>query len=156
MNTSLMIGLIESGKDGLRRTFEAVPDDRLNWKPLDNGRSAFDLFGEAAQIGGFVARVVASRGEEKPSPELFARLREERANWTREQALEELETQFANLRDELAQISEEELALPVTMPMARGMTMPLAGWAMMAYRTYTSRFAQINYIQTLYGDFESH
>jgi len=26
----------------------------------------------------------------------------------------------------------------------------------MTYRTFISRMAQINYIQTLYGDFESH
>jgi hypothetical protein len=42
------------------------------------------------------------------------------------------------------------------MTMHGEVAMPLSAWIMLAYRTFVSRFAQINYIQTLYGDFGFH
>jgi hypothetical protein len=67
-----------------------------------------------------------------------------------------MEAYFELFKSAVNSLSVEELDAPVTMPFGGGMTLPLAGWIMMAYRTYMSRFAQINYIQTLYGDFEPH
>ena len=51
---------------------------------------------------------------------------------------------------------EEKLDEPVTLPIGGGMTLPQGAWILMAYRSAAARTAQINYIQTLYGDFESH
>ena len=156
MNKPMMLELITNGKDGLVGTFSAVPDDKLGWKPLDNGRAALDLFGEAAQTTKMIAEMAASRGESKPSREIFGQMKTERATWTKQNALDAMETNFAALSAAIDSLSDEELAQPVTLAMGGGMTLPLAGWIMMSYRTYISRFAQINYIQTLYGDMDSH
>ena len=156
MNKQLAIQILERSKSGLADTFAAVPDDKATWKPLDNGRSALDLFSDAAQIAGAVAKVVESRGEFKFSRELIMSLAPERQGWTREHAVEVLDSNFGALKAALESCSDEELSAAVTMPLRGGVTMPLLGWAMLANRTYISRFAQINYIQTLYGDFEFH
>jgi hypothetical protein len=156
MNKDLILTLLQQGRANITNTYSAVPEDKLTWRPLDNGRSALDLFGEAGQTCAMIARLVESRGEDKPTRESFQAMREERANWTHEQALAAMESGADALFAVLNNVTDEELAQPVTMTIGGGMTMPLAGWAMMAYRTFISRFAQINYIQTLYGDFDSH
>jgi hypothetical protein len=156
MNNQFLIATIRNAHDGFLRTVQAVPDDKMSWKPLDNGRPVLDLLGETAQVTGMVAELALTRGEIKPSYEKFAKLKEERKNWTREDGMAALEENSQKLYATIGDLSEEELAQPVTMEIGGGMTMPLAGWIMMAYRTFISRFAQINYIQTLYGDFDSH
>ena len=156
MTKDLILNLLQNGQDGLTRTFNAVPDDKLYWKPLDAGRCALDAFGEAAQTCGMVAGLVGSKGAQKPSREMFAKMADERAVWSKADALEAMNTNAAALYQALETLSEAELAMPVTLAMGGGMTMPLGAWVMMAYRSLISRFAQINYIQTLYGDTESH
>ena len=156
MNKEIMIGLIENGRDSVARTAQAVPEDKLHWKPLDNGRAVLDLLGDAAQVPGMVAKMLASHGEFKPSPEMFKQLAQERAAWTREDALGHLQANTQQLVELIRAMPDEQLAQPLHLPMGGGMTMPLGGWIMMTYRTFCSRMGQINYIQTLYGDFESH
>ncbi len=156
MTKDLILNLLQNGEQSLIRTFNAVPDDKLNWAPLDAGRTALDAFSEAAQTCQMVTQLVETKGETKPSPQMFAQMKAERANWTKDDAVAAMNTGSAALYTAIGYLSEEELAMPVTMPMGGGTTMPLGAWIMMAYRAFISRFAQINYIQTLYGDSESH
>ena len=156
MNKDTILTLLQHAQSGLQTTFEAVPDDKLLWKPLENGRTVLDLFSEAAQTTGMAARLIQSRGEEKPSRELFGQMKQERAAWTKETALREMEIHAAALLAAIEGCTEEELARSVSLPLGGGITMALGGWTMLAYRSFISRFAQINYIQTLYGDFDPH
>ena len=156
MTKELISMLCQQGKDGLERTFAAVPDDKVSWKPAEGANSALDLFSEAAQTFAMVAGLVESKGEAKPNREMFAQFRAERANWTRQDALTHIETNYSRFKAALEPLTDEQLATPITMPMGGGITAPMALWIMMAYRSSISRFAQINYIQTLYGDLESH
>ncbi len=158
MNKQLILSTIAGGKDGLARTFSAVPDDKLGWKPLDNGRSALDLAGEAAQTPQLLIHVIELQpgADMPPIGEMFGQMRAQRQSWGKAEVLQHLEANHAALAAAIEKLSEEDLARSVTLPMGGGMTMPIAGWMMMAYRTYISRFAQINYIQTLYGDMDSH
>ena len=160
MIKQLIIGTIESGKTQLLNTFNAVPDDKLGWKPLDNGRSALDLAGDAAQVPLLAIQLLqlAPDATVPPMREAFAKMSAERVNWTKADVIEHLEANCTALTTVIKSLSDEDLARPLSIPMGPEftMTLPLAGWAMMAYRSYISRFAQINYIQTLYGDFEGH
>jgi hypothetical protein len=156
MIKQFLIGTIQSGHDEFLRTFSAVPDDQLSWKPLDNGKSALELLFSTAQVMKMVQQLVESKGEIKPSRETFQRMAEVSAGWSKQDALGHLETNHSGLIAALESVDESELGKPITMDLGGGMTMPLAAWTMMAYRTYISRFGQINYIQTLYGDFEPH
>ncbi len=157
MIKDLILTLLKNGHSELINTFAAVPDDKIGWRPLDNGRSALDLFAETAQMGDVGRRIIESRGQFRVTRELLDTLRAERASWSREEALTAMETNHAGAIAAVEACSDEELAQPVTIPMMGGdITMPLASWALMGYRQYISRFAQINYIQTLYGDTDSH
>ncbi len=156
MTKELISMLCQQGKDSLERTFAAVPDDKISWKPAEGANSALDLFGETAQTFRMIAGLIESKGEAKPSREMFAQFRAERASWTRQDALTHMETEFSRFKAGLESLTEDDLNIPVTLAMGGGMTAPMAMWIMMAYRSTISRFAQINYIQTLYGDLESH
>lgn len=157
MNNQILIGLIRHAHAGLTRTVSAIPDDKMTWKPLDNGRTVLDLLGDAAQTAGLTAQMAQTRGEVKPSYEMFQQLKAERENWTREDAMRALEDNAQKLYAAIEQLSNEELGKMVTAEVGGGLTFPLSAWMMMmAYRTFISRFAQINYIQSLYGDFERH
>jgi hypothetical protein len=58
MSKQLIITLIQAGLADLERTVRAVPDDKLSWKPLDNGRTVLDLLGETAQTPVLVIRLL--------------------------------------------------------------------------------------------------
>lgn len=152
----IMATMIQNAKNGLSSTASAVPDDKLDWRPLDNGRTVRDVLGEAAQMAGVAIEVARTRGERKIAYEEFAKMKEERAAWSREHSLQLLEENTAKLLAEIESLSNEELEQDVTMPIRGGLTMPLANWILQAHRVMVSRTAQINYIQTLYGDFEFH
>lgn len=156
MSKELIIKMIEMGRDGLIRTAQAVPDDKLTWKPLDNGRTILDLLGQAAQTPTLVTRLLESKGEWKPSQEAYQAMRQEGADWSREQCFEALRANTDAVIAAIRAVSEEDLLQPLQMPIGGEITLPLGVWVMMTYRTFMSRTAQINYIQTLYGDFELH
>ena len=156
MNNQFLAATIRNAHEGFVRTVGAVPDDKMTWKPLDNGRSVLDLLSDTAQTAGMIAELAQTRGETKPSYEKFAALKAECADWTREHAMKTLDENTQKLYEAIDELSEDELAQPVTMEIGAGMTMPLGAWILMANRSFISRFAQINYIQTLYGDFDSH
>lgn len=155
MDKETMIRMIGAGRDQVLRTAQAVPDDKLNWKPLDNGRAVLDLLGDAAQTPIFATQLLTNP-DFKPSREAFAQMAQERANWTREETIEHLNKNTEAVIEAIRNTGEEKLAEPLHLPMAGGMTLPVSAWVMMVYRTFVSRMAQINYIQTLYGDFEPH
>ena len=142
--------------EDLAKTAQAVPEDKVQWRALDNGRTVLDLLGEAAQAAGLGAELARSRGESKISPEIFQNWKPERAAWTREIALEKLAGGTRELLAAIEELSDEELDRDVTMMMHQSMTYPLSVWLLLPYRSFISRMAQINYIQTLYGDFDFH
>ena len=158
MTKELISMMCQQGKDGLERTFLAVPDDKVTWQPAEGARSALDAFGDAAQTFALTAKLLESKGAEIPPMDrnFFMQMKAERSGWTRTEAMTHLEMGWSHFKGVLESLSEEQLAMPVTLPIRGGMTAPMAAWAMQAYRTCISRFAQINYIQTLYGDSDSH
>lgn len=156
MTKKLMTMMISDARDSLARTAQAVPDDKLNWRPLDAGRTVLDLLGDAAQAPEMMSRMLESKGAETPSYEMFQEMKAEREGWTRDDALSHLQQNCDRLLPLIEALSDEELAREITLPLGGGTTMPLAGWIMLSYRSITNRYAQINYIQTLYGDNEPH
>ena len=154
MSKTVIISMIELGRDELQRTAEAVPEDNLNWKPLDNGRTVLDLLGDGAQAPALCVGIV--RGTVEFSGVVRSQMAEERAGWTREDALKHLAENTRQLIEEIEKLPLEKLDEPLTLPFGGGMTRPLGVWILTAYRSFAARTAQINYIQTLYGDFERH
>ena len=156
MNKETMLRMLSDAHTNLTDTFAATPDDKLNWSAGGAARPALDLFGEAAQTAAMIAEFLETKGEAKPSRELFGKFRAERASWTRADADQNMAKNWARLQTAIEALSEKELQTSITISMHGDVTMTLAAWAMMAYRTFISRFAQINYIQTIYGDTDPH
>jgi hypothetical protein len=154
MSKEVIVSMIEAGRRELERTARAVPDDRLQWRPLDSGRPAIDLLGDAAQAPTLCTGML--RGTIQYGPELFQRMAQERAGWSREDAFAHLEMNTRELIEEIEKLPAEKFDESLTLPMGGGMTKPVGAWILMAYRSFMSRTAQINYIQTLYGDMERH
>jgi len=125
MSKELIIAMIEMGRDGLARTAKAVPDDKLNWKPLDNGRSVLDVLGEAAQTPQMITQMLHSNGESMPSREEFQKLKQERADWDRDKCLQELQSNSDALIEAIGNAPEELLAKPIHSPMGGGMTLAM-------------------------------
>lgn len=156
MSKELIITMIQGAMMQLQSTALAVPEDKLNWKPLDNGRTVLDLLGDAAQTPIMVVELLKSPDNFNPY-ELFPKLTAEREGWTREQCLEKLQSNTAAAIEAIRATPDADLEKSITLPFGtRSVTLPLGAWMMIANRTFVSRFAQINYIQTLYGDFEGH
>jgi hypothetical protein len=153
MSKNVIVSMIEVGRVELERAALAVHEDKLSWKPLDNGRTVLDALGSAAQAPLLCAAIL--RGE-RPSPAMFPQMEAERASWTRDDALRHLEGNTEALLEALQKVDDAKLDEPLFLPMGGGKTLPLGAWALMAYRSFAARTAQINYIQTLYGDFELH
>lgn len=159
MTKELILMLCEAGKNELERTFAAVPDDKLSWKPAEGARSALDAFSQAAQsmkMGSALISAGQDALEGMNIREMMGHMATERATWSREDALTHMETNWSAFKAAIEPLTDEQLAAPITMPFNGGTTAPLAFWIMTTYRNFVSRFAQINYIQTLYGDLESH
>lgn len=87
---------------------------------------------------------------------MFGSMRQQRADWNKADALDWMQTNHDALIKQIEGLTEEQLNQPVTLTLRGETTRTLASWAMIIYRAYVSRFAQINYIQTLYGDFDIH
>ncbi len=160
MNKQMIIDTLAGGKMQFLGTFNAVPDDKLTWKPLDLGRTVLDLAGDAAQTPQVTAQVLQIQpgAPIPPMGQLMAQMVAERAKWSRADVIEHLESGHAALVKVIEGLSDEDLERPLSIPM-RGdfsLTLPIARWALLPYRSYVSRFGQINYIQTLYGDMDGH
>ncbi len=159
MTKELITMLCEAGKNELERTFAAVPDDKLTWKPAEGARTALDAFGQGAQGLQMTVGLIQSRGEGMANMDMRAmmsQMAQERATWSRQDAMTHMETGWSQFKAAVEPLTDEELGAPITMPFGGGTTAPMAFWIMTAYRNLVSRFAQINYIQTLYGDSQPH
>src|SRR3982751_2617297 len=100
MTKELISMLCQQGKDSLERTFAAVPDDKVAWQPAEGARSALDAFGDAAQTMHFTAKLLESKGEDKPSMDraFFMQLKAERNGWTRQEALTHFEMGWSHFK----------------------------------------------------------
>jgi len=159
MTKELITMLCEAGKNELERTFAAVPDDKISWKPAEGARSALNAFGQPAQFMKMMVRMTQA-GTIDPTtvniPAMLEQMAQERAGWSRADAQTHLEMNWSEFKATVEGMTDEQLAVPVTMPFGGGTTAPMAFWLMLTYRVLVARFAQINYIQNLYGDHESH
>lgn len=159
MTKELIAMLCEAGKNELERTFAAVPDDKISWKPAEGARSALDAFGQAAQGLSFGATMIEMRSQGFEGVDVRAmmgQMAQERAAWSRQEAMTHMELNYSKFKAALEPLTDDELNAPLTMPMGGGTTAPISFWIMTTYRNLVARFAQINYIQTLYGDTQPH
>lgn len=128
-----------------------TPEDKLNWRPFENGRSVIEQLQECAQCPEFyIGYLNPELGYTYPEAET---LRAERKNWT---TLEECERIGMENSQKIAEViramPDERLDERHKMPW--GEEMRLVEIAEMHAWNNTYHLGQINYIQTLLGDME--
>lgn len=129
--------------------------DKLNWKPMDLGRSALDQLQECAQSPLFFSRVLESREFFQLDPQFLEEIKAVRAGWTTiEQCEEKMNENHEALFNTIREFPDEDLENSIKLPW--GQTATMADLMMFQYWNLVYHQGQINYIQTLYGDLEMH
>jgi hypothetical protein len=147
---------IKRGHERLLKTFGATPDDKLTWSPSSTSKSPLGIVNHASQTNLFFLKVM--RGE--PLPPLGSIEEADKAMQaasagitTREQAVSVLNDSVAGLNAALDALPAEDLAKDVTLPI---FTMPMGYIIHIPGMHMTSHAAQIDYVQTIWGDTENH
>ncbi len=148
----IAIGMIRQSTQGLTGNLNAMPADKVTWKPMDAGRSALDMTVECAIISQGTAETLTTREDPTMDHEAWKRLQEETD--TAEKAMRLFQEGTDALIAAIEAFPEEHLQDKVTMPW--GMVISFAELMMMVYWNNTYHTGQIAYIQTLYGDNQMH
>jgi uncharacterized damage-inducible protein DinB len=149
------IEFAESAKKRLLNTLEHVPDDKLNWKPSDTANSAIRIAAHAGLSNHHFATMI--RGEsfpDIPKEKLFEQIEaQEAAVTTRAQVVAIIEEKATEAIAALKALTPEQIASEVPTifgPMSMGFIMTLVG------RHMDDHAAQIDYLQTIWGDGDMH
>ena len=143
-------------KERLTHALATTPDDRINWSPSPTARTPIQLVAHCARsISGIQGMLTGDPFPYAGIAEFDAALRTaEREFTTREQVLGLLEQTGAEYLAWLDTLTPEQFASTVQTPF--GMTVPMAvGITFAAYHTL-GHIAQMDYIQTIYGDQDWH
>jgi len=138
--------LLHSGADALWRTVRAMPADKLDWKPAETSRTARELVEEIVMTTGFSAGFISTQkmpdmegGDKSPK------------------SVEEMEQEHrAGLEDAIAAIKAfpaDKLKEEVELPWGKQSWLEVIGYL---YWNMMYHYGQIAYIQTMYGDKETH
>ncbi len=142
--------ILETEKS-LKSVFEAarkVPSDKTDWKPLDNGRSVLDQLQECAFCPLWVPGLLEKRAFD---PSGFATYEETRKGWTTIDACEAAATtNMEAFKKAVNELPEADYGVEVNLPWGNYTLAEVMGFPMWNLHYHAG---QINYVQTLYGDF---
>jgi hypothetical protein len=142
--------------DAFFRTLRAMPPDRLEWKPMGEGRSALSQARECAQSPSWGIELLTARKVPEFSQERRAALRAESAGWTLEDCERVCRERTELLFDAIRAFPEEEMGRTVPMPFACGRVLTFGEALGLHLWNLSYHHGQVSYIQTLYGDRELH
>ncbi|HLK59831.1 MAG TPA: DinB family protein [Chthonomonadaceae bacterium] len=129
----------------------ATPEERLNWQPLDNGRTILDQLVECTLANRKWTNILRSRRYadlgRAAAEQVYAELD------TLSKVVPRLRETAADLAAAIEAVPDAVLAQTVETPWG---PYTLARSCTHAYWNMVYHEGQINYIQTLYGDFDEH
>lgn len=147
----------EQVRAALLRSLETTPDDRLNWAPSPTARSVAHQIAHCAHAIGMIKAQM--RGElfwHKTTDEADRAFREwEQSFSTREELVALVNTQCDSYLRYLDSLKEDDLEGIWILPFGLGQAPRAATLSVPAMHT-RSHIAQIDYIQTIYGDQDWH
>jgi hypothetical protein len=127
-----------------------VTPDKLDWKPLDNGRSTLDQAQEIALCPTWVPGLLNARGFD---PSIFGGFEEAKARLT---TLDECEaagrSNLELMKEAINSLPEEDMDVVIDLPWGKGKYTLREVLGFPAWNC-TYHMGQVSYIQTLYGDF---
>jgi len=144
-------------KNGLLHALSTTPDERLNWSPSPTARSPLHQAVHAAQSIGHIHGFLTGRTFDVPTPEEADRgFREwERTFTRRDEVVSLLESKADAFVAWLDDLDPEQLGTMVTTPFGMGQVPTAIAISFPAMHTRWHH-AQIDYIQTVYGDLDWH
>ena len=144
-------------KERLVLGLSTTPDERLNWSPSETARTPIQIVAHAAYVIGSLNRTLDGDTFSIPTTaEADRSFREfERDFTTRDQALELLEQNSAAYVAWLDQLSEARLSDDVNLPFSAAEVLMAEVLDLAAQHTRWHA-AQLDYVQTIYGDHEWH
>jgi hypothetical protein len=153
-----IIDSIQNASDEAFKYAKAVPEDKLTWKPLDQGRSVLDQLQELAQAPQYATGMLGGgSGASEPGPSDWEKLVAERQSWTTiEDCEREAKVRLDALFEVIKSFPDEKLTETVWLPYDGGRDFTMQ--EIMEYPRWNANYhgGQISYIQTLYGDKEMH
>jgi len=151
-----MIKQISAAAEEFFKGAKAVPGDKLEWSPLDQGRSVLALCREIAMTPTWGADVVENVPHEF-NEEAIAKIEAEQSQWKSVEACEaEFNGRMERLKSVYAAIPDEGLSNTRWLPYDGGRDFTVE--EMMDYPRWNLNYhtGQVAYIQILYGDKEMH
>lgn len=151
-----IIDATRSSSEALFRYAKAVPADKVDWSPLDAGRSVLDICREIAMTPTWAADTIEGVPAEW-SEEAFAKIKEEQSQWKTIDACEaEYKRRAARMEEVYGNVSDEKLKETRFLPYDGGRDFTYQ--EMMNYARWNCDYhvGQIAYIQILLGDREMH
>jgi len=138
------------------RYMAAVPEDKVEWKPLDAGRSIIDMARECAKCPDWAYGIVAN---EPPAfdAESMAETHKEMSQWTTvADCKEQCSNRLARLFGLYRGLTPERLAETKWLPFAGGRDFTMYEIMEYPHWNFNWHAGQAAYVQTLYGDKEMY
>lgn len=125
-----------------------VPADKLDWKPLDNGRSVLNQVQECALCPLWVPGLLEKRAFD---PSGFADFETAKGELSTLELCEAAgKANLETMKDAINALPESEMGVEIDLPWGRYTLTEVMGFP--AWNMHY-HFGQVNYVQTLYGDF---
>lgn len=144
-------------KDRMVALLRATPEDKLGWKPSPSSRSILEIVAHSAHAMGNIH--VQLSGTPFPVPTSkeanVVFLEHDSAFTSREQVEAYLEEKCQGYVDFLGTLQPEDLSRMLTLPFGLGEA-PMAYFMTMGSVHTMGHIAQIEYVQTMYGDLDWH
>ena len=139
----------------LLKTFSFVPDDKLTWAPEPTCKSALQIVAHCAVANGMFTTIISTGGfPDGPIEELFAAgAAAEAAITTRGAAIAAVEASVAEVVAAIESVPAEKVDADVVTPF---MTAPMAFFMNIPGRHLDNHAAQIDFLQTCWGDMDWH
>jgi hypothetical protein len=151
-----MVGATQEAANEAFRYLQAVPEDKLEWKPSETGRTALDMAREMARTPVWAHQVIAGGGPEWSEEGM----KEEQAIMagfaTVQDCQDECNRQLEALYELYRSLPDEKLKETKWLPFNGGREHTFQ--EMMDYPRWNFNYhtGQVAYIQTLYGDKDMH
>jgi hypothetical protein len=149
---TFLANFVEKMGSAYANDFNHIPAEKQLESPMGVARTATIFTAECAAFNRWITQIIA--GEAVVMPDAEARKAYYDAFDTGEKAVQELNSSVAELTATIRGCDEDAMGSTVTMPW--GAPMMLAEAIHMAAVHMAYHEGQLNYIQSLYGDGESH
>jgi uncharacterized damage-inducible protein DinB len=147
----LAISLARKGANNLERNVQAMPEEKLTWRPNEAGRSALHQVVECGFFNRIGAKVLATQ-EYPPFDPTQLKNAEEEYN-SLEMAVAYLHSGTDELVAAIEALPEADLDVMVTLPWG---PRSLAEMIFLVHNNMVYHLGQINHIQMQYGDYDMH